>query len=90
MKNKIIYALGYFDGVHLGHKALLDTCQALAQQLGCQCGVVTFLDHPDALIQGKAPGLINTAGDRKILFSQFHIDCVLELPFDRELMNMSW
>ena len=34
MKKKKIYALGFFDGVHLGHQALLNACVAAAQQLG--------------------------------------------------------
>lgn len=90
MKKKIIYALGYFDGVHLGHKALLDACRKLAEKTSCQWGVVTFLGHPDTLVQGKAPGLINTDRDRKKLLCQLHTDTILELPFDKKLMAMPW
>ena len=90
MEKKIIYALGYFDGVHLGHKALLDACRKLAEKASCQWGVVTFLGHPDTLVQGKAPGLINTDRDRKKLLCQLHTDTILELPFDEQLMAMPW
>ena len=90
MKEKIIYALGYFDGVHLGHQALLRTCRQLAEQEKCRCGVVTFVGHPDTLLQGKAPELLNTDRDRKKLLCRFHMDEVLELPFDETLMAMSW
>lgn len=90
MNNRYIYALGFFDGVHLGHQALLKTCRELADKHGCKAGVVTFGNHPDTLVQGTTPLLINTLADRKRLLSQFHIDRVLELPFDKALQAMSW
>lgn len=88
---KVIYALGFFDGVHIGHAALLAACHRLAQEQGCKTGVVTFSSHPDTLISGKTPPLINMPEDRKrLLTSGFSMDCVLEFPFDRELMNTHW
>ena len=39
MNNKSIYALGFFDGVHLGHQALLRACRELADRQGCQAGL---------------------------------------------------
>lgn len=90
MENKFIYALGFFDGVHLGHRALLDGCCRLAADLGCSAGAVTFTAHPDGLVFGKNPPLINTAEDRKKLLTQFGAVRVLELPFDREMMAMDW
>ena len=90
MKEKIIYALGYFDGVHCGHRALLEACRKLAEESGCKWGVVTFLGHPDTLVQGKTPSLINTDGDRKKLLCQLHTERILELPFDEQLMAMPW
>lgn len=90
MKEKTIYALGFFDGVHLGHQALLTACRDLAQAHGCKAGAVTFLGHPDTLVHGRTPMLINTPQDRKKLLRQFHMDKVVELPFDRAMMTMPW
>ena len=91
MKEKKILALGFFDGVHLGHGALLKACRALADEQGVLAGAVTFDAHPDALISGKAPGLLNTAADRqRIMEEQYHMDTVITLPFDREMMRLSW
>ena len=91
MKKKTIYALGFFDGVHLGHAALLQACRELAKEFGCNAGVLTFSVHPDTFVSGKAPALINTSADRKkLLTEQFHMDTVLELPFDRSMMQMPW
>lgn len=86
---KIIYALGYFDGVHLGHKALLAACRVLAKENGCSCGAVTFSSHPQQLLQGENPRLINTNEDREALLLT-GVDRVLELEFTRELQNMDW
>lgn len=90
MKEKTIYALGFFDGVHIGHQALLHACQDLAQRHAAKAGVVTFTGHPDTLVFGKTPGLINTSEDRKQLLLSMGIDCVRELPFDSALMATSW
>ena len=91
MRNKRIYALGFFDGVHLGHQALLTACRTAADGLGLEAGVVTFGDHPDTLVHGKQPGLINTLADReRLLKNTFGMDAVITLPFDRDMMAMGW
>ena len=89
--NKVIYALGFFDGVHIGHQALLAACLTLAADHGCKAGVVTFGAHPDGLVMGEAPRLINTPADRQRLLKQeFHMETVVELPFDEEMRTMDW
>ena len=90
MENKTIYALGFFDGVHIGHQALLAACRDLAAEQGCKAGVVTFLGHPDTLVSGVTPPLINTAADRARLLSRYGMEKVVELPFDRRLMEMDY
>lgn len=91
MSKKCVYALGFFDGVHLGHAALLRECRELADELSCEAGVVTFSAHPDALVFGAAPGLINTLRDRDTLLRElYHMDKVISLPFDREMMQCPW
>ena len=89
-KEKTIYALGFFDGVHLGHQALLSACRELADSHGCRAGVVTFSSHPDALVSGNAPTLLNTSEDRKQLLLCYGMDSVTQLPFDRTLMTTHW
>lgn len=90
MNERIIYALGFFDGVHLGHQALLTACRHLAQSTGTHPGVVTFTSHPQALTAGKAPGLINTPDDRARLLLSFGITELLFLNFDEDLRNQPW
>lgn len=90
MKEKTIYALGFFDGVHLGHQALLLACRHLAHRKGCYAGVVSFTTHPDGLVSGKAPALINTIEDRNRLLCGYGMEKLLELPFDKKMMTTHW
>ena len=88
---KTIYALGFFDGVHIGHAALLRECRTLAAAHKAASGVATFGAHPDALVLGKAPSLITTPEDREwLLTNRFGMDTVLTLPFDEHMMHMPW
>ena len=87
---KRIFALGFFDGVHLGHQALLKACRELAEQQAAVPAVVTFGNHPDALVLGREPALINTWQDRMRMFEQYGIRSVEILPFDRKMMTMPW
>ncbi len=87
---KYIYALGFFDGVHLGHQALLEQCCRLAQAMGMAAAALTFDAHPASLTQGKAPALINTNHDRVLLLERFGMGAVSTIRFDRETMSMAW
>lgn len=89
-KEKTIYALGVFDGVHIGHQALLKACRKLADANSCQAGVVTFAVHPDSLVSGNTPALINTIEDRTNLLFTYGMDAVVTLPFDEKLMRTHW
>ena len=89
--NKTIYALGFFDGVHIGHGALLKQCSTLAQEYGCIAGAVTFGVHPDLLVRHQMPVLINAPRDREWLLREMYgMEQVLTLPFDEEMRTMPW
>ena len=90
MKERTIYALGFFDGVHLGHQALLTACCQQAQRTGSIAGAVTFAAHPETLVQGKAPTLINSIEDRCRLLSGHGMLRIVTLPFDEALRSMPW
>ena len=89
-KEKYIYALGFFDGVHLGHQALIQACVALAQSQEYTAAAVTFTAHPDTLVSGNTPHLINTEKERRQLLLQMGVKTVVELPFDEEMKHLSW
>lgn len=89
-KEKRILALGFFDGVHLGHQALLQACRGLARELGLEAAALTFDAHPQSLTLGKAPALLNTNSDRVRLLSSQGVASVYTLRFDRQTMEMPW
>ena len=89
--NETIFALGFFDGVHIGHQALLKTCREMARERGCRCGAVTFGTHPETLVHHQAPVLLNAPRDRELLLKEkFHMDTVVTLPFDEQMRSMPW
>ena len=89
--SNVIYALGFFDGVHIGHAALLSACRELAAERGCDAGVVTFGAHPDTLVLGNTPRLIHTPEDReRLLKEDFFMQTVVTLPFDEKMRSMDW
>ncbi len=87
---KRVLALGFFDGVHLGHQALLNACRELAQRIGCEAAAVTFDTHPLQYVSGNVPPLLNTPEDRVALLGQFGMSQVHTLRFDQALRNMHW
>lgn len=89
MENRTVYALGFFDGVHVGHQELLRQSRQLAKRLGCRAGAVTFDRHPGALM-GGSPKLLNTVDDRVRLLRQAGMEVIRVLPFDEALMATPW
>lgn len=90
MTKKNIYALGFFDGVHLGHQALLEACTRLAEQTGSRPCALTFDIHPQNLVRNNAPLLINTPADRRLLLEQFGMADIHTLQFDQRTRQMPW
>lgn len=91
MKNeKRIYALGFFDGVHIGHQALLQACHTLALQLGCKTAAITFDAHPKSLFSDQPPALITSAWDRQNLLRQYGVEHIHCFPVTKEVMSTPW
>jgi riboflavin kinase/FMN adenylyltransferase len=90
MKEKVI-ALGFFDGVHLGHGALLRRSVERARELGCRSAAFTFDRPPKEVVTGVPVPLINSPEDRRGLMSRLYgIEDVIMVPFDREMMSTPW
>lgn len=87
--NKII-ALGFFDGVHLGHQALLKECCDMARKLDATACAITFQRHPQSLFTKAPPKLINTHEDRQQLLRQFGIGPIISYPVTEAVMSMPW
>ena len=70
MNGTCVLALGFFDGVHLGHGGLLLRTRALADSLGLTAAALTFDTHPDTLVFGTDVPLLNTPADRAWLMRE--------------------
>lgn len=91
MRNeKRIYALGFFDGVHVGHQALLKACRIMADSFGCKAAAITFDAHPQTLFSDHTPPLLSTIADRLHLLQQYGMEEVQVFPVTREVMSTPW
>ena len=91
MQTKRVIALGFFDGVHIGHGALLRRTRQVADSLGCTAAALTFDAPPAQVISGTPVALISSAQDRARLMRRLYgMDEVLVRHFDRTLMQLSW
>ena len=90
MRERVI-ALGFFDGVHLGHGALLRRAAEEAQKRGCESAVFTFDRPPKEVITGIPCPLINSPEDRAELVKRLYgIDEMIMVPFDDEMRTTPW
>ena len=90
MKKNMIFALGFFDGVHLGHQALLAECVRLAEQMDAQTAAITFENHPQSLFRADVPPLLSTLHDRFRLLLRYGVEHVYPFPVTAEVMGKPW
>jgi riboflavin kinase/FMN adenylyltransferase len=84
-----VTSIGVFDGVHLGHQAILAENVARARELGAEATVVTFSSHPKEVLIGRAPRTLTTLDHRLALFERAGVGHTLVLPFDEEVRRTS-
>lgn len=88
-KNAVI-TLGNFDGVHKGHRALLDTAIEKARDINGTSVAVTFEPHPIRVLdKGSHPPLITIYEQKLELIERSGIDVLVSIPFTRDFANMS-
>jgi len=84
-----VVSIGVFDGVHLGHQAILAANVARAVELDAVPSVVTFASHPKEVLLGRAPKTLTTLEHRLELFRRAGIEHTLVLTFDEALRAVS-
>lgn len=88
-KVRRIAVVGMFDGVHAGHRFLLDALRRAGGERGLQPMVVTFSNHPlDVVAPGKSPRLLTGAVEKANLLKAEGVEAVV-LPFDGSLRRTS-
>jgi riboflavin kinase/FMN adenylyltransferase len=86
-----VVTLGIFDGVHRGHKALLDTLVSRAREVNGESVVITFHPHPRLVLEKKKEGLsfLSTMDEKKILLEKALIDHLIIIEFTRHFSKMN-
>lgn len=87
-ERKYVIALGTFDGLHPGHRAVLNACMALAEELGAESMVYTFIENPRSLF-GKAPLALMTPREKQEKLLSMGIGRVEAAHFTVELASLS-
>lgn len=91
MQHDRVLALGFFDGIHLGHAALLNKTRERARELSLTPAAMSFDTHPDTLVFGTAVPLLNTMAERELLMRRLcGIEEVIFAHFDEAMMHMPW
>lgn len=91
MRQVAVVTTGFFDGVHLGHRHVLETLVSSARERGEEALVVTFWPHPRAVLQQDARDfrLLTSLEEKKALLLGLGIDRVEVIPFTRSFAAMT-
>lgn len=85
-----VVAFGKFDGVHLGHRALLERAAAAGRRLGLPHGAVTFERHPYAHLRGgNVPPMLTGLGDKLRLLCEAGAQFVVLFPTDATVLGLA-
>ena len=87
---KLVATIGFFDGVHLGHRYLISELKEIAAQSGLPSAVITFPQHPRTVLNAEyQPKLLNTYNEKVELLSKTGIDYCIVLDFTLELSQFT-
>lgn len=86
-----VITVGTFDGVHAGHRAIIDTVLEKASQRDARSVIVTFDPHPREIINPGDAGikLLTTLQERREILEEIGIDLMVVIPFDRDFSLLS-
>ena len=85
-----VAAVGNFDGVHLGHRKIIEHAKTIADRVGARPSVLTFEPHPRALFQTDGvPFRLSTSVSKARALSETGIDLIFELQFDQTFAQLS-
>ena len=83
LRQETVVTIGAFDGVHLGHQALVKNIVGRARATGRLAALVTFHPHPVAVLApDRAPRYLTTPGEKAALLESLGLDLMILLPFD--------
>ena len=91
MRQVAVVTTGFFDGVHLGHRHVIETVVSSARERGEEAVVVTFWPHPRTVLQQDARDfrILNTLEEKKALLQGLGIDRIEVIPFTRDFAALT-
>ena len=88
--NPSVVTIGTFDGVHVGHRKILEKLIADARETGLQSVLLTFFPHPRMVLQKDSTiKLLNTIEEKTDILRDMGLDALVVHPFTREFSRMS-
>lgn len=86
----IVVSIGMFDGVHIGHKKVIETTVNLAKSCHLESAIITFSNHPsEFFIPNHSEKLLTSPEEKIRLIEQLGVDHIFILPFDHYMANFS-
>ena len=82
-------ALGNFDGLHSGHKALIQEVVAMAKKLNCRSSVLMFKTHTKNTTDGIFQELLTSRSQKHDILRDMGIDIIYEIEFTKQIMRLS-
>ncbi len=84
-----VATIGFFDGVHQGHRFLLEKLTTLAKEKSLPSVVLSFWPHPQAVLGKSCPQLLTDCAEKVALINRCGVDHIVILPFDISLSQLS-
>lgn len=89
VRKPIVLAIGFFDGVHLGHRKVISTAMRTAKNIGGETWVLTFDNHPKSVIAPeRIPELLTNVEQKLDIIQSLGVDGCIVLHFDRKVARL--
>ncbi|MFY8187278.1 MAG: bifunctional riboflavin kinase/FAD synthetase [Flavobacterium sp.] len=86
---KTVLTLGTFDGVHVGHRKIIEQLTQIAKANALESVVLTFFPHPRMVLQDADIKLLNTMEEKTALMAGLGVDHFIIHPFDKEFSRLT-
>lgn len=86
---KSVVTVGSYDGVHIGHREILNLLVKQAKKIGGESVVITFSPHPREVLYGENIEFLNSIEEKELLLESIGIDNLIIIPFTKEFSGLS-
>ncbi|WP_164121493.1 bifunctional riboflavin kinase/FAD synthetase [Sharpea azabuensis] len=89
LTNEYVVAIGFFDGLHLGHQKLIEEVKRVSKAKGYKSAVMTFDQHPLVVLRGEERRYLTSSRDRNQILQHLGIDTLFVIHFSKEVASLS-